>query len=106
MRAVAHPRPPEDPDEVVINHETAQRLRKMRDQLAAPNPAAIDSPAHYTWHPLGHELTDIAGHFTFCLGNVLKYVWRAGRKAPDAIEDLKKARWYLDREIARLELGK
>tara|TARA_R110000744_G_C19362488_1_gene561552 strand:+ start:359 stop:514 length:156 start_codon:yes stop_codon:yes gene_type:complete len=36
----------------------------------------------------------------FCLGNVIKYVLRAGKK-DDALEDLKKARWYLDREIGR-----
>lgn len=38
----------------------------------------------------------------FCLGNAMKYIWRAGLKI-DAIEDLKKARWYIDREIARRE---
>jgi hypothetical protein len=38
----------------------------------------------------------------FCLGNAVKYIWRAGEKG-DAVEDLRKARWYLDREIARLQ---
>lgn len=38
----------------------------------------------------------------FHLGNVLKYVWRAGRKSPDRLKDLLKAREYLDREITRL----
>ena len=37
----------------------------------------------------------------FCLGNAMKYIWRAGEKG-DAIEDLQKAMWYLDREIGRL----
>lgn len=37
----------------------------------------------------------------FALGNCVKYVCRAGKKG-DALTDLKKARWYLDREIARL----
>ena len=41
--------------------------------------------------------------FGFNLGNVLKYLWRAGRKTPDALQDLKKARVYLDREIATRE---
>ena len=40
--------------------------------------------------------------FDFCLGNVIKYVTRAGLKG-DALEDLKKARQYLDFEIERLE---
>lgn len=40
---------------------------------------------------------------SFCAGNVVKYVCRAGRKDPDKhIEDLEKARWYLDREIERV----
>jgi hypothetical protein len=34
----------------------------------------------------------------FCLGNAVKYIWRADLKA-NAIEDLRKARWYIDREI-------
>ena len=38
----------------------------------------------------------------FCVGNAVKYLWRAGLKG-DALEDLRKARWYVDREIARLE---
>lgn len=42
---------------------------------------------------------------SFNLGNVLKYLWRAGRKTPDALEDLKKARTYLDREIEQRGRG-
>jgi hypothetical protein len=38
----------------------------------------------------------------FCLGNAIKYIWRAGGKG-QPIEDLKKAKWYLDREIKRLK---
>jgi len=67
----------------------------------------INHPAHYTSSPArcpecgrGIECIDVAEHLGFCLGNVLKYVWRAGLKG-DEIEDLRKARWYLDREIAR-----
>ena len=39
----------------------------------------------------------------FKLGQVIKYLWRAGRKHPRVLEDLKKAKWYLDREIAERE---
>ena len=39
----------------------------------------------------------------FCLGNVVKYIARAGRKTPDVLTDLKKAQWYLDREITTRE---
>ena len=62
----------------------------------------INHPAHYTSHPSGVECIDIAEHMNFCLGNALKYIWRAGLKG-DAVEDLKKARWYIDREIERIE---
>lgn len=63
---------------------------------------AINHPKHYTSHPSGVECIDIAEHMNFCLGNALKYIWRAGLKG-DAVEDLKKARWYIGREIERLE---
>src|SRR5688500_6616044 len=39
----------------------------------------------------------------FCLGNVVKYILRAGVKTPDRLTDLKKAKWYLEREIQNLE---
>jgi hypothetical protein len=59
------------------------------------------NPPHYKAHPSGVECITVTEHMTFNLGNAVKYVWRAGQKG-DLIEDLKKARWYLDREIARL----
>ena len=62
----------------------------------------VNHPAHYNAHPSGVECIDVAEHMNFCRGNALKYLWRAGQKG-DELEDLKKARWYLDREIARLE---
>ena len=42
----------------------------------------------------------VTEHMNFCLGNAVKYIWRADGKG-DALEDLKKARWYLNREIER-----
>lgn len=63
---------------------------------------SIDHPAHYTSHPSGVECITIAEHFSFNLGNAIKYIWRAGLKNSNSVEDLKKARWYLDREIQRL----
>jgi hypothetical protein len=62
----------------------------------------VNHPAHYTEHPSGIEVIQITEHMNFCLGNVIKYTLRAGLKTDDPIEDLRKARWYLDREIARL----
>ena len=65
---------------------------------------AVNHPKHYTAHPSGVECITVVEHMTFNVGNAVKYCWRAGLKdvAP-LLEDLKKARWYLDREIARLE---
>lgn len=60
----------------------------------------VNHPPHYTAHPSGVECIQITEHMGFCLGNAVKYIWRADLKH-DAIEDLKKARWYIDREISR-----
>jgi hypothetical protein len=62
----------------------------------------INQPAHYTQHPSGVECIDITEAFNFNLGNTIKYIWRAGLKGPDPVEDLCKAAWYIDREIKRL----
>ena len=58
----------------------------------------VNMPAHYTKLPV--ECIDVTEHFSFCLGNVIKYVWRADYKGKD-IEDLEKAAFYLRREIDR-----
>ena len=62
---------------------------------------AID-PLHYRTHPSGLECICVAEHMGFCLGNAVKYIWRAYEKG-SPVEDLKKARWYIDREIQRAE---
>jgi uncharacterized protein DUF3310 len=62
----------------------------------------ISKPKHYTTHPSGIECITITEHMGFCIGNAIKYLWRAGQKG-STVEDLKKARWYVDREISRLE---
>lgn len=64
---------------------------------------SVNKPSHYTSHPSGVECVQVTEHMTFCLGNAIKYIWRAGLKSPSAIEDLRKAAWYVAREIARLE---
>ena len=64
----------------------------------------VNHPPHYTGHPSGIECIQITEWMNYCLGNVFKYVWRSGLK-DDPIEDLKKARFYLNREIERLEKG-
>ena len=64
----------------------------------------VNNPKHYTSHPSGVECIEITEHMNFCLGNAVKYVWRASLKGKE-IEDLRKARWYIDREIQRLNEG-
>ena len=61
----------------------------------------VNNPKHYTSHPSGVECIEITEHMNFCLGNAVKYVWRASLKGKE-IEDLRKARWYIDREIKRI----
>lgn len=62
----------------------------------------INHPSHYTFGK--YEVIDYIEDkgFGFHLGNVIKYVSRAGRKE-DELEDLKKAKWYLDRKISLME---
>lgn len=63
----------------------------------------VNHPEHYAGHPSGVECIRITEHMNFCLGNAVKYIWRAGLKSPDAIQDLEKAAFYLAREIRRLK---
>lgn len=62
----------------------------------------IDHPAHYQTEP-GVECIDVVEHLSFNVGNAIKYLWRAGAKpGADTVTDLEKARWYIEREIARV----
>jgi Protein of unknwon function (DUF3310) len=54
----------------------------------------VHHPAHYGGHPSGVECLTVVRPMSFCLGNAVKYVWRAGLKG-DLREDLLKARFYL-----------
>lgn len=62
----------------------------------------INHPKHYTSHPSGVECITVTEHMSFNVGNAIKYLWRADDKG-SPIEDLKKAAWYVAREIARRE---
>jgi hypothetical protein len=65
------------------------------------NDDTVNHPAHYNAHPAGIECIDVVEHMNFNRGNAIKYIWRAGAKGNE-LEDLQKARWYVDREIHRL----
>ena len=83
------------------NHdEPKQAAEQATEQATEPDP--VDHPKHYVSHPSGAECIEIAEHMNFCLGNAIKYIWRADLKGR-ALEDLRKARWYVDREILRRE---
>ena len=63
----------------------------------------VNHPKHYI-SKTGLESIEVIEAFDlgFCLGNVVKYILRAGKKR-NRVQDLKKARWYLDREISQYE---
>ncbi len=65
---------------------------------------AVNHPAHYGGDGNAYETIKIieAWGLGFNLGNTVKYLSRAGKK-DDIVQDLEKARWYLDREIANLK---
>jgi len=65
----------------------------------------VNHPPHYTSHPSGVETIQITEHMNFCLGNAIKYILRADLKGKK-VEDLEKAVWYINREIARVQNGK
>lgn len=64
---------------------------------------AVNHPEHYGGEDNPYEAIKVidAWDLSFCLGNAVKYIARAGRKSVDGTEDLCKARWYLDHEIKR-----
>ena len=66
--------------------------------MSTPDP--VNHPTHYLTHRSGVECITITEHLNFCLGNAIKYIWRADAKG-DAINDLAKAAWYIEREIVR-----
>lgn len=66
----------------------------------------VNHPKHYTSHPSGIECIQITEHYNFCIGNAIKYLWRAGLKSDAGmdlsdkeIEDCRKAIWYINRHI-------
>lgn len=63
----------------------------------------VNSPAHYTAYK-GLEVIDLTEQMNFNRGNAVKYIARAGIKSrgEGEIEDLRKAAWYIQREIERL----
>jgi hypothetical protein len=82
-------------------YDAANRAKQEMDM--------VNHPKHYTSDPSGVEAIEITRHRNFNIGNAIKYLWRAGLKE-DAnkstlqkqVEDLRKAVFYINDEIARL----
>ena len=73
-------------------HELLALVRQMNDP--------VNHPRHYRANPSGVECIVVVEHMSFNVGNAMKYLWRADEKG-NALEDLKKAAWYVQREIER-----
>lgn len=58
---------------------------------------AVNHPKHYTSHPSGIEAIDVCGWMKYNTGCAFKYLYRLDKKW-DSMEDLKKTRWYINRE--------
>ena len=68
----------------------------------------VAHPIHYGGKGNPYEAIKVidAWGLDFALGNVVKYVSRAGKKTDDALEDLEKAKWYICHAIDKLKNGK
>ena len=80
--------------------EAARVVKPYESMADEPVGGPVNHPKHYNNHGSGIECIDVVEHMGFNLGNAIKYIWRAELKG-DAIEDLKKAAWYIDREIKK-----
>lgn len=83
-------------------------LKELTDSYIPPREiidgtSAINHPKHYNSHPSGIEAIAIVEHMNFNIGNAIKYLWRSDHKHNAPLDDLRKAVWYINREIQRLE---
>lgn len=72
---------------------------------AHSNYEQVAHPKHYCSHPSGVECIQVTEWMNFNLGNAIKYIWRASLKGKE-LQDLKKAVWYIQREIERVNGGR
>ena len=84
--------------------EDLEKLNTEYEKLGKEPNKFVDHPSHYGGADNVYEVIKIIEHFGLCfhLGNLLKCVLRCGKK-DDELQELKKARWYLDRKIQNLE---
>lgn len=93
------------------NFMTKQVIQPMEgEEQESEKPDNVNHPKHYTSHPSGIECIEITRHYCFAIGNAIKYLWRAGLKVEEGltnkqkeIEDLEKAKWYINDRINQLK---
>ncbi len=85
----------------LIPIEVSKVMDKISEEFTNKKNDKINPP-HYKSHPSGIECISITEHYNFNIGNAIKYLWRHNEKG-NPLEDLKKAEWYIQREICRLE---
>jgi hypothetical protein len=93
----------EDEYQGLVNR-VREAVKGIEVDLDAPEEQEYDNveyPKHYNSHPSGIACIDITEHMNFCIGNAIKYLFRHEYKG--GVEDLKKAKWYIEREIDRLK---
>jgi len=92
-----------DEESKAINLLFNQEYKKYADRHPEVKEDMVNHPPHYTVG--GIEVIDFieAKDLNYRLGNVIKYIVRSSKKYSDPLQDLQKARWYLNREIARVE---
>ena len=86
--------------EAMTKVEVIKKPVVRKAKLSSSSHDPVNHPKHYTEHPSGIECIQITEHMGFNLGNAMKYIWRADLKH-NAVEDLQKAVWYINREIEK-----
>ena len=83
---------------------------EIQEDMANKANDMVNHPKWYTQHPSGVECIEITRHYCFSIGNAIKYLWRAGLKAEQGmqdrqkeIQDLEKAIWYINDRIKQLK---
>ncbi len=82
------------------------RTRKPSSPPITTGVDMVNHPPHYSAHPKGIECIDVVEEAGFRLGNAIKYLYRVafgGKTGSNSIEDLRKAIWYIEREIQTRE---
>lgn len=90
-----------------MNDEWRKMMKEALELIEPKNVDPVNHPSHYESVVKGVECIDVVEQFNFNRGNAIKYIWRAGHKDKSKeIEDLRKAAWYINREIERLTRGR